>query len=80
VARHRYPYKLTRGASNDKIARQHDFKYVFIQKDRETAEQYQVFGTPTAILVGADGSITSTSAFGARAIRDLIWAAANGNL
>jgi thiol-disulfide isomerase/thioredoxin/uncharacterized membrane protein YphA (DoxX/SURF4 family) len=71
---------ITRGTSKDKIARQQDLKYVFIQKDRETAEQYQVFGTPTAILVGADGSVASTAAFGARAIRDLISAAANGNL
>ena len=71
---------ITRGAAKDKIARQHDLNYVFIQKDREIAEQYHAFGTPTAILVGTDGLVSSTLASRALAIGELISAAASGNL
>jgi thiol-disulfide isomerase/thioredoxin len=82
---HRYSSKLTfavitRAVSKDKIARQYDLEYVFIQKDRETAQQYQAVGTPTAILVGADGLVASAPAFGASAIGNMISAAVDGNL
>lgn len=71
---------ITRGASREKIASDYDLKNVFVQKDREAAEQYQVFGTPTAILVGLDGLVASHAISGGPAIGGLVTAAARGDL
>ena len=45
---------------------------VLLQKEREVAERYGAYGTPSAVAVAADGRITSFVAQGAAAIRSLI--------
>jgi peroxiredoxin len=45
---------------------------VLLQKDREVAEAYQAYGTPSAVVVRQDGTIGSPVAQGADAIRALI--------
>src|SRR5882724_4884411 len=45
---------------------------VLLQKDREVAEAYQAYGTPSAVVVRQDGTIGSPLAQGADAIRALI--------
>jgi peroxiredoxin/uncharacterized membrane protein YphA (DoxX/SURF4 family) len=45
---------------------------VLLQKDREVAEAYKAFGTPSAVLVRQDGTIGTPLAQGADAIRALI--------
>jgi thiol-disulfide isomerase/thioredoxin len=71
---------VTRGATPEKIAQQNDLKFVFVQKDREVAGQYQAFGTPTAVLVGTNGLVASALLSGAPAISSLVNAVASGNL
>jgi peroxiredoxin/uncharacterized membrane protein YphA (DoxX/SURF4 family) len=46
--------------------------HVLLQKDREVAQAYQASGTPSAVLVRRDGTIGSSLAQGADAIRALI--------
>ena len=53
---------------------------VLLQKDREVAEAYQAYGTPSAVLVRQDGTIGSPVAQGADAIRALVSATINGTL
>ena len=54
---------------------------VFLQKDREIAEAYKAFGTPSAVVVRhQDGTIGSALAQGADAIRALISGTLNGSL
>jgi len=45
---------------------------VLLQKDREVAEAYQAYGTPSAVVVRQDATIGSPVAQGADAIRALI--------
>ena len=45
---------------------------VLLQKDREIAEAYQAYGTPSAVVVRQDGTIGSAVAQGADAIRALV--------
>jgi peroxiredoxin len=45
---------------------------VLLQNDREVAEAYNAYGTPTAVLVQADGTIGSGLAGGAEAIGQLV--------
>jgi thiol-disulfide isomerase/thioredoxin len=71
---------ITRGATKEKLASQPDLKYIFVQNDREVAQQYQALGTPSAVLVSKDGSMGSPLASGAEAIGRLVLAAASGNL
>ena len=51
---------------------------VLLQKDREIQEAYLAVGTPTAVLVQADGSIGSPLAQGAEEIRALVARVASG--
>jgi peroxiredoxin len=53
---------------------------VLLQKDREVADAYQAYGTPSAVLVRQDGTIGSPVAQGADAIRALVTATLNGTL
>ena len=54
---------------------------VLLQKDREIAQAYQAHGTPSAVVVRhQDGTIGSSVAQGADAIRALIAATLNGTL
>jgi thiol-disulfide isomerase/thioredoxin len=69
---------VTRGASVEKI--KHYLRFVLVQKDREVAMQYQAFGTPAAVVVGADGLVRTGLASGAQKIGELVSAAASGNL
>ena len=45
---------------------------MLLQNEGEIAAQYQVTGTPSAVLVGSDGRIRSPLAGGATAIRELV--------
>jgi len=45
---------------------------ILLQRERETADAYQAWGTPAAVVVGTDGMIRSGVAQGAEAIRELI--------
>ncbi len=53
---------------------------VLLQKDREIADAYQAYGTPSAVLVRQDGTIGSAVAQGADAIRALVSATLNGTV
>lgn len=45
---------------------------VLLQKDREVSQNYRAAGTPSAVLLHADGTIASTLAQGADQIRGLV--------
>jgi peroxiredoxin len=45
---------------------------VLVQEQREVAEAYEVYGTPTAVLVSPDGQIASSPASGPAAITQLV--------
>jgi peroxiredoxin/uncharacterized membrane protein YphA (DoxX/SURF4 family) len=45
---------------------------VLVQQDREVSDAYAVRGTPSLVMVGADGRISSPMAAGAPAIRTLL--------
>lgn len=47
-------------------------KQVLLQNDREVALQFGAEWTPTAVLIGNDGTIASQTAVGDKAIRELI--------
>jgi thiol-disulfide isomerase/thioredoxin len=50
----------------------HGITQVLLQQEREVQSAYQVTGTPSAVLIGADGNIASRLAQGADAIRGLV--------
>jgi thiol-disulfide isomerase/thioredoxin len=52
---------------------------VLLQNDREVAEAYQSYGTPSAVAISPDGTIQSPLAQGAEAIRQLISSLASGS-
>ncbi len=51
--------------------------HVLLQQDREVAQAYQAYGTPSAVLVRRDGTIGSSVAAGADTIRALMTSAMN---
>lgn len=51
---------------------EHGLTHVLLQQDREVATAYQIQGTPTAVIVRADGTIGSPLAPGAEAIAALV--------
>jgi peroxiredoxin len=53
-------------------ASEHGLTSVLLQQDWEVSEAYQVNGTPSAVLVGPDGTIASPVAGGAEAIGALV--------
>jgi peroxiredoxin/uncharacterized membrane protein YphA (DoxX/SURF4 family) len=57
---------------NKTKAQEHALKNVVLQKDWEVSESYQVRGTPSAVLISADGKIASPVAGGAEGIRGLL--------
>ena len=65
---------VTRGTveANLPKAQEHGMEHVLLQTDREVAELYGVWGTPTAVMVRADGTIGSALAQAETEIRDLI--------
>ena len=58
--------------ANRTKASEHGITQVLLQEDREIATAYQAYGTPSAVLIRADGSIGSPLAQGAEAIRVLV--------
>jgi peroxiredoxin len=58
-------------ANRAKVAEQ-TVTNVLLQRDFEVADAYQAYGTPSAVLVRADGTIGSAVAAGADAIRTLV--------
>jgi peroxiredoxin len=65
---------ISRGtvAANRAKATQHRLAHVLLQHDREVSTTYQVHGTPSAVLIRADGMIGSAVAQGADQIRSLV--------
>jgi thiol-disulfide isomerase/thioredoxin/uncharacterized membrane protein YphA (DoxX/SURF4 family) len=57
---------------NRVMAEQHGLETVLRQRASEVANLYQAYGTPSAVLVAADGTIASSVASGADAIRALV--------
>jgi peroxiredoxin/uncharacterized membrane protein YphA (DoxX/SURF4 family) len=51
---------------------EHGLTHVLLQEDREVAKSYLAQGTPSAVLVRADGMIDSPLALGADGIRSLV--------
>jgi methylamine dehydrogenase accessory protein MauD len=58
--------------ANRAKATQYGLTHVLLQQDREIAEVYQTYGTPSAVLIRRDGTIGSPLAQGVDAIRELI--------
>jgi len=57
---------------NKTKAQEHGLSNVLVQKDWEVSESYEVRGTPSAVLVSADGKVASPVAGGDEGIRGLI--------
>jgi peroxiredoxin len=57
---------------NKTKAQEHALKNVVLQKDWEVSESYEVRGTPSAVLISADGKIASPVAGGDGGIRGLL--------
>ncbi len=57
---------------NRTMASQHGIATVLRQRASEVGEAYQAYGTPSAVLVHADGTIGSSVASGADAVRALV--------
>jgi peroxiredoxin len=57
---------------NKTKAQEHALKNVVLQKDWEVSESYQVRGTPSAVLISADGTIATPVAGGDEGIRGLL--------
>ena len=54
------------------LADPHGRRNVLLQRHSEVADRYRVDGTPTALLIGADGTVASEAAPGPPAIRALV--------
>jgi peroxiredoxin len=61
-----------RESDNRAKAKEHGLENVLVEKDHKIAEQYEALGTPTALLIKADGTIGSPAMGGADGIRQLI--------
>jgi len=57
---------------NKTKASEHALKNVLLQEDWEISESYEVRGTPSAVLVSADGKVASPVAGGVEGIRGLL--------
>jgi peroxiredoxin len=57
---------------NKTKAQEHALKNVVLQKDWEVSESYEIRGTPSAVLVSADGKLASPVAGGDEGIRALL--------
>jgi peroxiredoxin len=70
---------ISRGTAqaNRAKASEHGLRHVLLQQDREVAQVYQAPGTPSAVLIGRDGTIGSPLAQGADAIRTLLASVVN---
>src|SRR5687768_4387144 len=68
------PVIVSRGnkENNQAIVDPYGLKFVGLQTDREVAEMFLANTTPSAVLIGADGSIRSSLAIGSEAIIELV--------
>src|SRR5215216_1831461 len=57
---------------NKTKAQEHAIKNVLLQKDWEVSESYEVRGTPSGVLISADGKVASPVAGGVEGIRGLL--------
>jgi peroxiredoxin len=57
---------------NRNKAQEHGLQNVLLQEDWEVSETYQVGGTPSAVLVGPEGKLSSSVANGPDSIRGLV--------
>jgi peroxiredoxin len=57
---------------NKTKAQEQGLWHVLLQKDWEVSEAYEVRGTPSAVLVSADGKVATPVTGGAEGIRDLL--------
>lgn len=73
---------ISRGTAekNRHIAAEHGLANVLVQHDYEVAQAYQAYGTPSAVLVQADGTIASPVAPGLEAIKALVARTVHGDL
>lgn len=73
---------ISRGSaeSNRAKATEHGLNHVLLQQNSEVADAYQAFGTPTGMIVRADGTIGSGAAPGRDAIAKLVERAVAGTL
>jgi peroxiredoxin len=58
--------------ANRTKAQEHALKNVVLQKDWEVSESYEVSGTPSAVLISAEGTVASPVAGGDEGIRGLL--------
>ncbi|HUG13857.1 MAG TPA: MauE/DoxX family redox-associated membrane protein [Thermomicrobiales bacterium] len=65
---------ISRGTadSNRPKSAEHGILTTLLQKDREVSDAYKAHGTPSAVIVNADGSVGSAVAGGADAIEQLV--------
>jgi len=65
---------ISRGTAEENHTKSdlHDVALVLLQKDREVAQSYHCAGTPGAVLIHSDGTIGSSLAQGADAIKALV--------
>ncbi len=65
---------VSRGMPEENHAKsaEHGVENVLLQQDWEVVEAYEVFGTPSAVLVRSDGTIGSPVAAGPEEIEDLV--------
>jgi uncharacterized membrane protein YphA (DoxX/SURF4 family)/peroxiredoxin len=70
---------ISQGSTDDnRAAAEHGIERVLLQQDREIAEAYEAWATPSAVLVSREGIIASPVAQGEAAIRVLINSASAG--
>ncbi len=71
---------ISHGSADDNRATavEHDIERVLLQREREIAEAYLAYATPSAVLVSREGMIASPVVQGAPAIRVMISSAALG--
>jgi peroxiredoxin/uncharacterized membrane protein YphA (DoxX/SURF4 family) len=70
---------ISQGSTDDNRAacNEHGIERVLLQRERETAEAYQAYATPSAVLVSREGIIASPVVQGAAAIRVMLQSTAS---
>ncbi len=65
---------ISRGTAEANRAKstEHGLTHVLLQEDREVAQAYEAYGTPSAVVINPDGTIASPLGMGADAIRKLV--------
>ncbi|HYN35721.1 MAG TPA: MauE/DoxX family redox-associated membrane protein [Actinomycetota bacterium] len=65
---------ISKGRAEDNLpkAQEHGITQILLQKNLEVAESYKFVGTPSAVVVGQDGSIATELVGGAEPIKSLV--------